>query len=235
MAFTPPAWFATIPWATQEDPLDPASAFVEIRPGELDHPTTTLRRLWYQFQGQPEWERFMGVVGELAATIERGIGSVNEARWLSTAEGDVLDEIGALVNRRRQGLSDDLYRLAIRAEAGSIFASGTIPEIVELTRSLLGDDIRVLERFPGSIVIEAEGIAADVFLVLLEVMADVPAAGVGAILSTWSEDSTRATWSSTTDPSDLEVTDPATWSSTTGTDADGEQSHWSTGQPIGGE
>lgn len=234
MAFTPPAWFASIPWATQEDPLDPTSPFVEIRPGELDHATTALRRLWYQLQGQPEWERLMGVIGELAATLERGVGSVNEARWLSTAEGDVLDEIGALVDRRRQGLSDDQYRLAIRAEAGSIFASGTIPEIVELTRSLLGEDVRVVERFPGSIVISAPDVAVEVFLVLLEVLADVPAAGVGALLSTWDSAATGG-WGSTTDPAETEITEPGTWSSTTGTDADSGRALWSTGQPIGGE
>lgn len=234
MAFTPPAWFASVPWATQEDPLDPDSAFVEIRPGELDATTTALRRIWYQFLGQPEWERLLTLVGGLGATLERGIGSIDQARYLSTAEGDVLDEIGAVVDRPRDGLSDDLYRLAIRAEAGSIFASGTIPEILELTRSLVGDEVRVHELFPATIRIAAPDIATAVFLVLLSILADVPAAGVGALLSTW--DSARpGAWGSTTDPTETEITEPGTWSSTTGADADGGTPLWSTGQPIGGE
>ena len=229
MAFTPPAWFGDVPWTQREDPDDPESALVEIRPGELDASTTAARRLWYQFAGRTEWTRIMGLIGGLAATMERGIGSINEARSVSTAEGDVLDLIGALVNRPRAGLSDDLYRLAIRAEAGSIFASGTIPEILELTRSLLGDEVRVRELWPATIVIACPDVATDVFLVLLDILADVPAAGVGALLSTWT-DADVGGYASTTGATTREA---GRYGSTTGV-SDSRSWH-ATGQPIGGE
>lgn len=227
MAFTPPVWFASVPWATQEDATDPGSAFLEIRPGELDATTTALRRLWYQFLGQTEWTRLLTLVGGLVQTLERGIGSVDQARYVSTAEGDVLDAIGAIVNRPRSGLSDDLYRLAIRAEAGSIFASGTIPEILELTRSLMGDDVRVRELFPATLLITCPDVETAVFLVLLEILADVPAAGVGALLSTWDSEVVYG-YDSTTGG-----VIPGVYDSTTGS-AD-EIPFYATGQPIGGE
>ena len=229
MAFTPPGWFASVTWATREDETDPDSPLVEIRPGELDTEATALARLWYQFQGQTEWTRLLGLVGEVFGLAEHGLGSVSEARSLSTAEGDVLDAIGAIVNRSRSGLSDDLYRLAIRAEAGSIFASGTIPEILELTRSLVGDAVRVRELFPATILIKCPDVADDVFLVLLEIVADVPAAGVGALLSTWT-DADVGGYASTTGTTTREA---GRYGSTTGV-SDSRSWH-ATGQPIGGE
>jgi hypothetical protein len=234
MAFTPPGWFASIPWAEREDATDPRSALLEIRPGELDATVTALRRIFYQFQGTPEWTRLLTVIGELGQTMERGLGSINEARYVSTAEGDVLDEVGALVGRSRDGLSDDLYRLAIVAEAASTISSGTLPEILEVSRALIGDAARVRELWPATIGISAPDIPDDVFLILLVIMADMPAAGVAALLSTWDTDLTGG-WGSITDPSGTEVLNPGTWSSTTGVDADSGRALWSTGQPIGGE
>jgi hypothetical protein len=229
VAFVAPGWFASVAWATREDETDPDSPLVEIRPGELDTEATALARLWYQFQGETEWTRLLGLVGEVFGLAEHGLGSVSEARSLSTAEGDVLDAIGAIVNRARSGLSDDLYRLAIRAEAGSIFASGTIPEILELTRSLMGDGVRVRELWPATILIKCPDVAADVFMVLLEILADVPAAGVGALLSTWT-DADVGGYASRTGPTTREA---GRYGSTTG--VSDSRSWYATGQPIGGE
>lgn len=226
MPFVPPDWFNTIPWATREDPIDPQSPLVEIRPGELDTETTALRRIWYQFQGRPEWQRIIGLLGELAGVLEHGLGSIDQARYVSTAEGDVLDEIGALVGRPRQGLSDALYRLAIRAEAASTVSSGTINEIIELMQSLVGPDVRVREFWPATILISAPDIATDVFLVLLEVIADMPAAGVAALLSTWDSAAVFGYDSTTGGTGTVGAYD----STTGGAD---EVSFYATGQPIG--
>ena len=236
MAFVRPPNFATIPWATREgdDQTDPQAPLVAIGPGELDAETTARRRRWYQLSNAPGWDTLLTLIGQGMAHLEAAIGSVDQGRWLVNAEGVVLDEIGALVNRPRQGLSDALYRLAIRSEAASLLSSGTIPEIVELTRTLLGDEVRVRELWPATVVIAAPDAPTDVFLVLLDVLADVLAAGVGALLSTWDSAATGG-WGSTTDPGETEVTDPGTWSATTGTDADAGLALWSTGQPIGGE
>lgn len=226
MPFVDPPYFATVHWGQREDERDPDSPLLEIRPGELDAATTAIRRLWYQLQNGIEWPRLMTFIGEQWAEQERALGSVDQARYLSTAEGVVLDEIGALVNRARAGLSDDLYRLAIRAEAGSIFASGTIPEIVELTRSLLGDDLRVREHFPGLVVVSAPDVAVDVFLVLLQVLADVPAAGVAGILETWDSSATGVLESTTGGTSGTS----GAYSSTTGYEA--PVGFYSTGQVM---
>jgi hypothetical protein len=226
MPWTDPDWFGTVPWAERVDPSDRESPLLEIRPGELDAQTTAVRRIWYEFSNSTEWPRLMGVVAYMWQAQERGLGSVDQARYLSTAEGDVLDEIGALVNRPRYGLTDVQYRLAIRAEAGSIFSSGTIPEILELTRSLLGPDVRVLEYWPATIAIEAPDMEVEVYQVLLAVLDDVPAAGVGALLVTWDSEATGG-YESTTGGT---VGPPGAYSSTTGYEA--PRGFYATAQPI---
>lgn len=236
MAFTPPAYFATIPWAEREgdDQGDPEAALLEIRPGELDCRTTALRRIWYQYRSTTTWPVLLGLVGDAFALLENGQGSVAVARWVSTAEGLVLDEIGALVDQPRGGLDDDLYRLAIRARAASLATAGTIPEIVEISRALLSDQVRVQELWPATVAITSPDVATDIFLLLLQILDPMLAAGVAGLLSTYTS-ALVGGWASTTDPGFAEVTDLAGWTSTTGTDADDALSPWSTGQPIGGE
>jgi len=237
MAFVPPAYFATVPWAEREgdDQGDATAAFLEIRPGELDARTTALRRLWYQWRNEETWQTVLGLLGDAFALVEAGLGSVDLGRRLERAEGTVLDEIGAMVNLRRMGLDDDaLYRLALRARAASLFTSGTIPEIVEVTRALLNDDVVVTELFPASIRITSPDVDPDVFLLLLVILDPMIAAGVAAILESYDSGRT-AGWGSTTDPGETEIPVAASWSTTTGADADDALAPWSTGQPIGGE
>lgn len=230
MAFTPPDYFATALWGQREgdDQTDPQAALMEIRPGEWNAVDSARLRLFYQWAQAASWQLFMAEIGAGQALQELALGSVDQARYLSAAEGDVLTEIGALVNRPRQGLEDDdLYRLAIKAEAGSLFTSGTVPEILGLVVALMGPLVRVVELYPGMIMIQAPDVAADVFLVLLDVLADVPAAGVGALLVTWDSDLV-GTYGSTTGATEAPI---GRYGSTTG--ASTGLSWYATGQPIG--
>ena len=235
MAFTPPVWFETLYWAQRDgDEGDPLAPLVEIRPGELDCTETALRRIWKQFEGAASWETLFGVIGATFQQLELGLGSVDQARYISTAEGQQLDEIGYAVGRSRGALTDDsLYRLAIIADAATLFSSGTTPEVVEITRALLGDGVRVTQYYPAAVVISAPDVETDVFLLLLDVLKeDLLVVGVGGVLETWDSEAVGG-WGSTTDPGDTEIAEAGEWSSTTGTDADDGLALWSTGQALG--
>lgn len=237
MAFTPPLWFGSLYWAQRDgdDQSDPEAALLEIRPGELDCTETARRRIWKQFEDAASWQRLMvEIVGPTFDELELAIGSVDQARYLSTAEGAVLDEIGYAVGRPRGTLTDDeLYRLAIKADAATLFSSGTVPEVVEICRALLGDEMRVAQFYPAQVVISAPDVEPDVFLLLLDVLKeDLLPVGVGGILETWDSEAIGG-WGSTTDPTDTEIAEAGEWSATTGTDADDGLVLWSTGQPLG--
>lgn len=236
MAFSAPLWFGTLYWAQRDgDQDDPGAALFEIRPGELDATETVRRRLWKQFEDAASWQRlFVEIIGPTFDELELAIGSVDQARYLSTAEGAVLDEIGELVGRPRGTLTDDdLYRLAIQADAGTLFSSGTVPEVVEITRALLGDAVTVSQFFPCIVVISAPDVEPDVFLLLLDVLKeDLLVAGVGGILETWDSEVVYG-WGSTRDPGDTEIVTAGAWSTQRGTSADDGPALWSTGRNLG--
>jgi len=238
VAFVPPLWFGTLFWAQRDgDQDDPQAPLVEIRPGELDCTETARRRIWKQFEDAASWQRLMvEIVGPTYDELELAIGSVDLGRYLSTAEGLVLEEIGALVGRPRGALvDDDLYRLAIRADAATLFSSGTIPEVVEIASSLLGPLTEVRQYFPATVVIGAPDTPTAVFQVLLEILEDdLLVVGVAGFLETWDGDPDEGVggWGSTTDPGDTEITAAGAWSTTTGTDADAGLALWSDRQPF---
>ena len=231
MAFTPPVWFGSLYWSQRDgDESDPDAPLLEIRPGEHDCTETALRRLWKQFEDAASWQRLFGeIIGPTYQVLEQAIGSVDQARYLSTAEGQQLDEIGALVGRARGSLSDDeLYRLAIRADAATLFSSGTVPEIVEICRSLLGDEMRVVQIYPATVWIRTPDTTPGVVPLLADVLADdLLAAVVAGLLVTWDTAATGG-WSSTTGT----PASPARWSSSVGTAANA-RSFWSHAHALG--
>lgn len=232
MPFVDPVYFATVPWATREDPLDDESPLVEIRPGELDATTTAQRRVaWYQLASATTWPVLATEIGTGHQIQERALGSVDQARYLSTAEGVALDELGALVGLPRNGLEDKLYRAAIRVEAGTLWSSGTLPEIVSLARGLFGATTRVRPYYPAVVHVQAREVDAEIYTVMLSILGDVPAAGVALILSEYVSGGVGG-WGSTTDPGGTETPGHGTWSSTTGTDADAGPGFWASGQPV---
>lgn len=158
-----------------------------IRPGSLDAKQTALNRLWKQFEVAPNWRLVMTVIGELGDELDDRWKSINFSRYVNTASGVQLDMIGELVRRDRSGLSDTEYRLAIIAETVSLFSSGTVPEILEVVEALLGPSVGsvFIEQFPAAWKICIPNLSPGFFDLLLEILADQPAAGVAATLCTF--------------------------------------------------
>lgn len=185
-------WGAAKSWGAREngDPADTTSLLLPIEPGCLDAMQTAADRIWKQYEGRETWADIMEIVGEPFAELDVVLGRVDVERYRSTAVGVQLDEIGAVVNRPRGGLLDDeLYRLAILVDTASLYASGTIPEILELAHALVGDGhvITLDELFPANFRLRITDLETPIFLLLADILSDVPAAGVGSLLSTFAE------------------------------------------------
>ena len=229
---TPPILVSPIPWGTTET-IEPGAPFVPIPPGTLDCLTTAIERLYKQFEAKPNWSALVQVFGESFCDVERQASQINVFRYVLTAEGVQLDEIGYLVQRPRNGLTDDDYRLAIIAEAASLVTSSTVPEILSIVDVLVGGDPGVLvdfqPKYPAAWILCVVPITPVFFDLLVDILSDVPAAGVAALLCTWDPDNYGG-WDTTTgaDASPL-----GSWSSTTGTDADDVPPLWSHIAAIG--
>lgn len=90
---------------------------------------------------------FLRPLDEIKATAE----DLLEDRWIDTAEGQQLDELGAIVGVSREGRDDDKYRDAIRFQI-FINLSKTEPEtIIKAVRVLTGGDfVRFWEHGNGA-------------------------------------------------------------------------------------
>ncbi len=177
-------WGVGTPWATRDD----AGELVAIDPGDLDTIDTARARVWDQFKRTTLWVRLHEVIGAVFGDVEIVAGQVDRERYVGTAIGAALDEIGALVNLPRAGTtSDDDYRLAIRAECATLLSNGTGPEVLEVARTLAptGATVRVVEAFPAAFYVVISGLDQPRFDLIRSIMADMPSAGIGRLLLTW--------------------------------------------------
>jgi len=118
----------------------------QIPPGDLDAIQTLRRRVYEQWTEDPSWRsQDGGDTPGLAEIIGAGLASVvaehyqiDQLRWLSTASGSTLDELGALVGLARNGLSDAVYRRAIQARGASLIGDAGIDAVMRPIKLLLG-------------------------------------------------------------------------------------------------
>lgn len=174
---------ALLDWLTDDDGTP-----IPVAPGYLDTYTLAVRRLWKQYEDRPNWLLTAKTIGLVFRDLNSQQRDIMARRYLSTAFGDTLDEIGALVKRPRGSLAADAdYAKAIAVDASTLFGSGTRPQIVSLARALFPASpfIRLVDRYPAGFVLTIVGISGGDLDLLIDIASDVPAAGVGSWISTY--------------------------------------------------
>jgi hypothetical protein len=175
-----------IPWAAIDEDGDPWP----IEPGQFDPTVTAEVRVWKQFEGTVTWASLVGVFGQAFNDVEIVEEQLQPMRYVGTATGVWLDEIGANVGRARGGQTDDdEYRLAIIADALSQVTDGSPDEIIDLAvrLKLEASVVRYDEPVPAVFVLTVTELDAARFDLMRDVMGDMPPAGVGAWLDTYDE------------------------------------------------
>ena len=122
-----------------------------------DHEDQAEARLPEQFKGK---ERIVALVRSLvseAQTVEDAEFPMLDLLNIDTQIGEQLDGIGDILTEPRAGQSDVNYRLALKAKAARITASGTPEQVIDrfltLTGALRGVDY--VEAFPAGYCIGA--------------------------------------------------------------------------------
>jgi hypothetical protein len=226
-------WGSGTEWGARADPRDDASELLTLQPGDLDTIDTALARIRFQFTQTASHPAFARVIGGAFADLERAMVALERQRYVATASGVWLAEIGALVGLAREGWTDDEdYRLAVVAEALSLITSSTIDEIVDVALRLLpeGATMAYRDRYPAAWEIAVPDLPAARWGLMLAVLADMPAAGVGAYLTTWPEAETAGWAYDATEPDVV-----GSWGYIAGDDTDVEDvlSLWSYTAQIG--
>ena len=129
-----------------------------------DHVAQALGRLAEQYKNKPL------IAGMVAALVQQ-FQDLDDAAWqLATecylyndaelggatvyyeAEGLQLDVLGVILGMRRQALTDDEYRLVLRAQVKLNRSSGTTEELLTIFHALLPTDVVVAKTWPPAYV-----------------------------------------------------------------------------------
>lgn len=218
-----------IDWGQREngDHTDPSSPLTDIPVGFLETVDTALRRLWKQYEAGPNWIALMTTIGDAFHELETALYELQyEGTWRN-ATGVQLEMIGEEVGRPRGSLVDDEdYRKAILVDTATLFSSGTLPEILELLGTLFEGSTYYLDlAYPAGIRIRVEELSADDLDLVVDLFSDVPAAGVGMVISTY-DPAEVGGWSSINGA----TSNDAGWGSIHGAVA--TPAHWSTGRGV---
>lgn len=151
--------------------------------GDLHTIETTLQRIYKQWEGRHTWADLGEIFGRIFHEVETITGRIDRERYVGDAIGVQLDMLGEMVGRPRGSLvDDDLYRLAIVVDASTLFAKGTRRDVRRIAKRLLGSSALYRDVFPAKFRLLATDIDPEIYELLLDIMQDVPPAGVGAIL-----------------------------------------------------
>ena len=90
-----------------------------------DHTAQGLARLIEQYKKASLFKAWLSTYLDRIQILEGAIWEVIEKRTIDGGVGVALDNIGKILNRPRGGLSDDDYRIALRAEIAILRSTGT--------------------------------------------------------------------------------------------------------------
>lgn len=123
-----------------------------------DHEEQAVARLSWQLQDKPVYTALLRTVVARLQLLEDLAWQYLGARYLDDAEGVLLDGLGESIGYPRPGgpyplgLDDDEYRARVRAWAKVNRSCGTLEELLEIVRLLLGENCEVVhltEQYPA--------------------------------------------------------------------------------------
>jgi len=101
-----------------------------------DRQATAASLLIDLFREKPLFLNLLSSYVEQTQELENEIFELRNAFWVDTAIGAQLDGIGQIVGITREGASDTVYRIRIKARILINLSSGTPNQILELVRAL---------------------------------------------------------------------------------------------------
>lgn len=153
-----------------------------------DHVARALARMPLQFRGKPKIQSLIESFVEPLQELESVFFDILIQRAIDTATGVHLHRLGKILGQPYGGEDEELYRRYLRARVKVNRSSGTIPELIQITRLIIGNDpaARVVAepQYPATIVIRIENmvIGADLAALLFAFLVDAVAGGVRLIV-----------------------------------------------------
>jgi len=119
-----------------------------------EHVAEALGDLLFQDQDLPRVEAYVETMGARWQVVEDFLWQLATERNLDDAVGVQLDGIGDILDEARGGLTDDQYRLFLRAKILVLRSRGRVEELIQILEVLGYTSIAVREHPPAHIQVE---------------------------------------------------------------------------------
>lgn len=150
-----------------------------------DHTAQALNRLAEQFKGKPRIAALISSLTDRTQEFENVALDLYLQRWVTSATGVSLDNLGAIVGEARNGHADDEYRLWILARIQVNRSNGKGDEILTLLALLLQSDegFRVDPRYPAAFEVSIDELPTDLTAdEIFQILSAARGAGVGMVM-----------------------------------------------------
>jgi len=152
---------------------------------ERDHVQKGLAKFLEQFKGKPVLASVLGSWLAQIQKLEDAIWEVILIRGIELSEGIGLDHIGNIVGRKRLGLEDPDYRVALRAQIRINRSSGTPEDVIAVTELSLppeGFSFEYEEEYPATVLIQVNEQVSFLITVLFDNLVRAKDGGVRLFL-----------------------------------------------------
>lgn len=154
---------------------------------ESDHAGKMLARLGEEFR-KPRIQATLSAEAAQYQALEDAYWQLLSEFGIETAVGWALDVLGRIVGEPRQGATDADYRLRVRARIRVNRSDGTIEDVIEVVRLLIGSvllpsaTIKLTEYYPAAFVLRITGltISAAQALIYSSFIKQARGAGIGS-------------------------------------------------------
>jgi hypothetical protein len=111
-----------------------------------------------EYLARGETKKLVSFDDEGLAEIDKNIDKAADQYDLDTVKAALLDRIGKIVNEKRDGNGDELYRLLIRLRILLNTASGTVNDIIKVVKFIYSSEVvHIVPGYPAGITILHDG------------------------------------------------------------------------------
>lgn len=118
----------------------------------VDHVSRGLEKIPSQFYDSPVYRELLNIFLEELQEVEDTLEDVLSQTSVNNAEGVQLDNIGEHLGRRREGLTDTDYRVALNIQKILNAGEGRFHTALQMWRTVMGSNtVTMTEEFPAGV------------------------------------------------------------------------------------
>lgn len=124
----------------------------------IDHELAAKNRLVWQYKTKSRLESLLkAFTGSEIQLLEDTFFDLLSRLDIEASEGQQLDNLGTIVGQSREGLSDIVYRIFIKAKIGQNVSESDMPRVIDIWKLMTqANVVQVVEIFPAEVDLYAD-------------------------------------------------------------------------------